>query len=724
MNHSPSTAPPSALPTERDSATRDTPDDATRVLLVDDDPVFRRSIARALRAHGFLVDDCGTPKEAIEHLHHNLPHVIVADIHMPEMNGVELAARIASNGLGNTPMLLMTGDTHIDLTPDSLAIRSVSGLLYKPLALEVLVQALERARRSVDADPESVRGSAAPPSGERFLVLEDDPVDRALLNVLFRRSGYADRPRDTVTDLEQAVEKLRDQVYTHVLANITLMDQRPEEIVLRLRSLNRRVPLLVLAEDNDPDLAASLIRLGADEYVVKEEVEGRTFRQLLDHAAERRSAQQRLLYACQHDAVTGLMNSRLFQDRLAREVADARRAGNSAALMLIKLEDFAMLASSLGSRGAEQLLRSSAKLLTLLVAKGSLAYLGSECFGALLPQEASGAPFDARPILRRLEGALRQRVIGVAPKLRAGVAILGSASMSATGLLAAARQALEEATRDNQEYRVYDEALAQVIARRQWLQGELGQALDLGEISLHFQPKVQLASGRLAGVEALMRWRRRGVENVSPAEFIPLLEQSGQITSFGYWAIERACMQVRSWLDAHGTLLPVAVNLSGRQFHDADLLERIAAALDRAALPPHALQLEVTESSLLRDIPACIDIMRRLKRLGIGLAIDDFGTGYSSMAYLKQFPFDCLKIDRCFVQDLATDSKTRAVASGIVALGKALGVELIAEGIEEREQLEILRDVGCEIGQGYLLGRPSPPEALPPLLSKSLAAAD
>lgn len=711
MSYSPSTAPEDPL-NEQKVAVRCDPDDATRVLLVDDDPVFRRSIARALRAHGFLVDDCGTPKEAIEHLHHNLPHVIVADIHMPEMNGVEFAARLSSNGLGNTPMLLMTGDTHIDLTPDSLAISSVSALLYKPLALEVLVQALERARQSWDAAPESVRGTAAPPSGERFLVLEDDPVDRTLLNVLFRKSGYADYPRDTVADLDQAAQKLRNQEYTHVLANITLAGQQPEEVVLRLRSINRRVPLLVLAENNDPELASSLIRLGADEYVVKEAVEGRTFRQLLDHAAERRSAQQRLLYACQHDAVTGLMNSRLFQDRVAREVADARRAGSSAALLLVKLEDFAMLASSLGNRGAEQLLRASAKLLSLLVAKSSLAYLGSECFGALLPHDPKGAPFDARPVLRRLENALRQQAIGVAPKLRAGVALLGSGSMSATGLLAAARQALEEAARDNQEYRVYDEALAQLVARRQWLQGELGQALAQGEISLHFQPKVELATGKLAGVEALMRWRRRGVENVSPAEFIPLLEQSGQITAFGYWAIEHACTQVRTWLDTHGVLLPVAVNLSGRQFHDADLIERIHGALETAALPPRALQLEVTESSLLRDIPACIEIMQRLKGLGIGLAIDDFGTGYSSMAYLKQFPFDCLKIDRCFVQDLATDPKTRAVASGIVALGKALGVELVAEGIEDHEQLQILRDVGCEIGQGYLLGRPCPAEAL------------
>jgi EAL domain-containing protein (putative c-di-GMP-specific phosphodiesterase class I) len=252
------------------------------------------------------------------------------------------------------------------------------------------------------------------------------------------------------------------------------------------------------------------------------------------------------------------------------------------------------------------------------------------------------------------------------------------------------------------------------------LEGALRRALERQEFCLHYQPKVDLASGRIVGCEALLRWRhpRRGM--VSPAEFIPLAEETGLIVPLGTWALKEACRQAKAW-QVEGLPLPnlsVAVNLSARQFRKGNLPRLVKEILGEANLDPRLLELELTESMLMDDPAGAERIMRALKDLGVGLSLDDFGTGYSSLNYLRRFPVDSLKIDRSFISDVASDLSAAAVATSIVAIAHSLGLYAIAEGVETREQLDFLRSCGCDSFQGYYFSRPLPAEAFAELLTE------
>jgi len=255
------------------------------------------------------------------------------------------------------------------------------------------------------------------------------------------------------------------------------------------------------------------------------------------------------------------------------------------------------------------------------------------------------------------------------------------------------------------------------------LQAALRTALTRGEFLLHYQPQVGARDGRVSAVEALIRWRRPGSGLVSPALFIPAAESSGLIVEIGDWVLREACAQSRRWLDAGLAPLRMAVNLSARQFSDAALASRVAAALDAAGLEPHDLELEITESMMARDPGAASATLRRLRSAGVRLMIDDFGTGYSSLASLKLFPVDGLKIDRAFVRHLPRDRHDASITRAVVGLARELGLDVVAEGVETPDQRDFLAELGCGLLQGYLLGAPQPADSLAArLVSPSSAA--
>ena len=238
------------------------------------------------------------------------------------------------------------------------------------------------------------------------------------------------------------------------------------------------------------------------------------------------------------------------------------------------------------------------------------------------------------------------------------------------------------------------------------------QALANGEFKLHYQPQVDVLNNRLLGVEALLRWHSPELGSVSPVQFIPVAEETGIIVPIGEWLLREACRQMRAWLDEFGNEMTVAVNLSGRQFRQSDLLLMISRVLAETALPAHLLELEITEGALIADSNGAVEVLRGLRELGVRTAIDDFGTGYSSLAYLKTFPLDRLKIDRAFIRDLPHDESDAAILRAIVALGRNLNLEVLAEGVETQEQQAFLADIGCQVLQGYLYGRPMSAEVL------------
>ncbi|MEX2198523.1 MAG: EAL domain-containing protein [Burkholderiales bacterium] len=435
---------------------------------------------------------------------------------------------------------------------------------------------------------------------------------------------------------------------------------------------------------------------------------------------------QELERQANYDALTGLANRNLLMDRLAQSSIHARRAGRLAAVLVMDLDRFKTVNDSLGHSHGDLLLREVARRLQACVREGdTVARLGGDEFVVVLADLA--AVGDVVPLARKILAAVAQPTRLGGQELNAGVSI-GVSIYPRDG--AGADELLRNA--DTAMYRAKEQGGASVefftaemnreAVQRLQIEAGLRHALEHGELLLEYQPIIELASGRIASAEALVRWRHPQRGLVPPGQFISIAEETGLIVPIGEWVLRAACAQVRAW-EAQGVpAVPVAVNLSARQFRDAGLAELVAGILRESGCPPSALQLELTESALMQHPDQALAAMRRINDLGVRLSIDDFGTGYSSLSYLKQFPVHKLKIDRSFVRDLVADASDDAIAGAIVALAKKLGLCTVAEGVETQEQLERLAALGCDEYQGFLFAAPCPAEDFARLLGANHAA--
>jgi len=419
-------------------------------------------------------------------------------------------------------------------------------------------------------------------------------------------------------------------------------------------------------------------------------------------------AENRLLVEASHDPLTGLPNESLFLDRLALAlVRGSRRGGRRTAVLYLDLDRFHTFNDSLGVQaGDELLIEISRRLTTLLRLGDTLARLGGDKFALVLdgvrgPEEAVGF---AEAIARELRRPLRLGGHEVFAQTSIGIALAGSSAERPEDLLRDAITAMHRAKKDGATvYEVFDPGMNLAAKERLRLEGDLFHALERDEFVLHYQPIVSLPEGRLSAFEALVRWQHPERGLVRPDLFIPIAEETGLIVPLGRWVLERACHTMRELHDRHpqSEHVAVAVNLSGRQFDDADLVSSVAEALDRSSLEPRRLELEMTESVVMARSRENAVRLNSLRGLGIRLLIDDFGTGYSSLSSLQSFPLDCLKIDRTFVSRMEFEEEKREIVRTILALARTLHMEVVAEGIETPEELAMLRELGCEYGQGF-----------------------
>jgi diguanylate cyclase (GGDEF)-like protein/PAS domain S-box-containing protein len=427
----------------------------------------------------------------------------------------------------------------------------------------------------------------------------------------------------------------------------------------------------------------------------------------------RTQAKALLAHQATHDALTDLPNRTLLHDRLDQALRAGARHRQPLALLLLDLDRFKEINDTFGHHHGDLLVREvGQRVRAALRASDTLARLGGDEFAVLLPAtDEGGAVAVAGALLAVLDAPLNVGGQTLHVGASIGIALCPAHGADTPTLLRHVDVAMYTAKRTHSGYAFYDAAHDQFSPHRLALVDDLRQAIANGALVLHYQPQVEVATGRIRGVEALVRWPHPRHGLIPPDQFIPLAEQTGLIASLTHWVVRDALRQARVWRD--GSLeLGVAVNLSMWDLHDPLLPDTIAGLLRTYGLPPAALCLELTESALMADAARALDVLARLRALGVRLAIDDFGTGYSSLSYLKRLPVDELKIDQSFVRRVAADEIDATLVASILGVGHGLGLTVVAEGVEDRPGWELLARLGCDTIQGYYLSRPLPADAL------------
>jgi diguanylate cyclase (GGDEF)-like protein/PAS domain S-box-containing protein len=442
-------------------------------------------------------------------------------------------------------------------------------------------------------------------------------------------------------------------------------------------------------------------------------------------ALERKSAEARIQHLGYHDALTGLPNRRLLLDRLELALAQARRDESQIAVLFLALDRFKVINDSLGHAAGDEVLQAVAQRLKNHLRKGdTVARIGGDEFTAVI--RSIHHPVDTAKVAELIQAALREPLMAGGRELfitgSVGISIYPNDGTDVETLLKNADTALHRAKEQGLDtFRLFTPSMNAEAVQRLRLESELRRALPRSELIVHYQPVVDLATGDIQGMEALIRWRHPEHGVVMPSEFIPIAERTGLLSSIGRWVLQTACADAKAWPASASRPISVAVNISARQLHNVDLVRHVVEALDGAGLDASRLELEITESSAMQNPEATIQTLNALKSLGVRISIDDFGMGYSSLSQLQRLPIDTLKIDRSFVRDITTDPGDAAIATAVVTLAHSLKLKVVAEGVETEEQLAFLSEKRCDGVQGYLLSPPVSPERCADLLAGHVA---
>jgi len=433
----------------------------------------------------------------------------------------------------------------------------------------------------------------------------------------------------------------------------------------------------------------------------------------------RRVAEERIQYLAHHDMLTDLPNRALMRDRLQVSLAQAQRWRYVVAALFIDLDRFKLVNDTLGHAVGDRLLQEVARRLVHCTRDGdTVARLGGDEFMVVLPNlsHAQGAGTVAQKILQALGQPVPIGGQDVFVSASIGVSLFPADATSADDLIRSADAAMYSAKRfGRNNCQFYTANLNAQMQERLAIEHGLRVAEQRNELHLLYQPKIDLPSRKIIGVEALVRWHHPSLGLISPDRFIPIAEETGLIVPIGEWVLRTACEKIRDWR-AQGIELPVAVNLSARQFRQRNLAQTINRILSETGVPPACLEIEITESDVMENAENAIATLDELKARGINISIDDFGTGYSSLSYLKRFPLDILKIDRSFVRDIAVDSDDAAIVEAIIALARSLDIKVVAEGVESESQVTFLNRSGCDFAQGFLFSPPVRAEEIRKLL--------
>jgi diguanylate cyclase (GGDEF)-like protein len=571
-------------------------------------------------------------------------------------------------------------------------------------------------------DPDSMTPSDAAP---RVLLIEDDEDDYLLTRGLLADVFGGAVVLEWVQSWSGALALIAEARHDVYLVDYRLGERNGLELVREAIDLGSAAPFIVLTGQGNREIDLEAMRAGASDYLAKGEMTAPLLDRAIRYAIERHRAERRLAELAQFDQLTGLANRVLFRDYLRKTLARADRHRQLVAVMLLDLDRFKTINDTHGHEAGDLLLKQIAQRLRGALRESDLvARLGGDEFTVVMDglSDPSAIAGFATRILDVVRQPVRLGSCDVVTTASIGISVYPTDVDNIDELLASADAAMYRAKEQGADrFHFYTMAMRVHAAQRLELENGLRGALIRREFRLHYQPQVDLLTGVIQGVEALLRWEhpRRGL--VGPSEFVPLAEETGLIVPIGAWVLRTACGQLRAWRGAGYPAMHVAVNFSARQFQDEDLALVVAAILEQSDLAPRFLEIEITESDILKNPGRTQSLLKEFTELGVRIALDDFGTGYSSLNHLRSFPGASIKIDRSFVRNVCTERHDAAIVRSLIVMAHNLNLKVIAEGVETAEQLAFLRDHACDAIQGYLVSRPVPAEEITPeLLARPL----
>lgn len=695
------------------------------LVVIVDDRITNRNIFAKLAASiesGVVVRSFGAPVEALAWLAGNTPDLVITDYKMPELDGAEFTRRFRTlDGCADVPVVVLTVYEERSFRLNALE-AGATDFLQSPVDHH---EFLTRARNLLKMRRQQVLIASRALSLERELRSSERDHEKALRDSSERLAQVI----DTVPALISATDRSGRCIFVNAY-QAAMKGVEPPELLGRTA--------VEMFGPEQGGRSASLDRLicesGAalpsyEEEFVTRSGERRYFlttkSPLRDGSGEivavlttalditdRKRAEGHLRHLAHHDALTDLPNRALLQDRVRHEIAHARRNDTKFALHLFDLDRFKAINDVLGHHVGDRLLKSvSDRLRGTVRETDAVARLGGDEF-AILQTNVLHVD-DAKELARRVRAALAAPFVfdgeEVTTSASIGIALFPDSAFDFEELLKRADIAMYRAKADGRDgFRVFEADMDTSARAITVLESDLRRALARGEFVLHFQPQVDLESGRILGAEALIRWRRENGDLVPPGDFLPSAEETGLITPINEWVLNHACQQAAAWRKAGLPPLRVAVNLSAVQFRKQDVQKVVMDAIATSGLEPSLLELELTETILLQDTDLVVAQIKALQEHGVTFSIDDFGTGYSSLAYVKNFPVNRLKIDKSFVHNLKADVNDAAIVRAIINLGHSLGLDVVAEGVETAAQVAHLRAEGCDEVQGYYFGRPMP----------------
>ena len=698
-----------------------------KILIVDDDPIVVKSLKDLLAVRGFNPDSAIGGQEAICQLNQNQYDLVLLDLHMPYVNGHDVMEHIRKNRI-NTSVIIVSGETSFEAAKKACSLGAYD-FLRKPYAADELLITINNALKEKHlfkqnnfmqkqlAESERLHRYIVNTSPDIIYILDQDGhftfINERIESLLgFSKEEIVGKHYSFLVhhdDMEQA---------KYVFNERRVGTRAAKNIELRLKCKNdggschfdnRTLPIELNAmgmyegKNNDGNNSYT------GTYGVARDV------------TERKLAEETISFQAYHDLLTKLPNRALLRDRLSIAISQAKRDDEKLAVMFLDLDRFKNINDSLGHMIGDELLQQvSSRLKNCIRQADTLARFGGDEFTLLLPKLQNGRD-DASKLAEKITNTLKKpfNIDGheLYVSVSIGIALYPQDGTQMDNLIKHADVAMYHVKGQGKNgYQFYSNEMNIPYIENLSLDTGIHRALDNDEFNLVYQPQVNLRSGEIVGIEALLRWEHPEHGTVSPCEFIPFAEESGLIVDIGYWVLKNACAELSRWRIAGLPEIRMSINVSARQLVEKDIVQNIISIIESYDVPGHCLEIEITENAIMEDMESVIRKLQELSDYGLTIAIDDFGTGYSSLSYLHKLPIHTLKIDRTFLKECHIKKCDNTIINTIVAMAKALDLNVIAEGVESQRQLEYLREIDCDEAQGFLFGKPLPPKVISQLL--------